>query len=543
MHAFTASMQALRMVLDGVAQTSKTCLPPFAQEALEGAWCRLTPSPNFSLPPLGFSPSVAAAEISNLLEHGRGNDARRLAIHALAGMPSLHQRVQCMELLGTLGFGPLFFVDDIVAPYPDLESTEEVLDVGLPAFENLARCKFNFGPQKTATMACFDAPPARLHVDYYKLLGIEVDAHLTFSKRLDVVCAWGRQLFEEFFHFVESVGLSPAVIALEIPARIEAPVLYGAELLVLAPRAEIRLNTLQASWAKAVIGARAFTDVRGILAVAECGWPLWLGSLMLEKAIVALARMQLMPSNHPARQLVELAATTPCDSWVQRVFLEMRNPQLQANIPAIAHSGICSGAQLEEAMYNREVRKSILRQYRLRVVRPILVSKDQRMYASAATKMLIGLGCHYQNLGVDVDGSWLSGLALSPVSWRHLRIWWLIRVTGCWPSCLYALESPTSSLDMCPQCGAVNVVVSHAWLCPRLPLAVESISPGWTAMLFDKSGPSQDVASKITFVGAGVHEILKRVHWHRGLDATEAERDRVDQWVQDYFYQSDGESD
>ena len=63
----------------------------------------------------------------------------------------------------------------------------------------------------------------------------------------------------------------------------------------------------------------------------------------------------------------------------------------------------------------------------------------------------------------------------------------------------------------------MNVVVSSAWMGPRLPLEAKSISPGWTAMLFDKSGSSQDVASKIIFVGAGVHEILTRVHWHREL--------------------------
>ena len=124
------------------------------------------------------------------------------------------------------------------------------------------------------------------------------------------------------------------------------------ELLTLAPRAEIRLNTMQASWAKAVIGARAVTDVRGIPAVAECGWPIRLGRLLLKNALVALARMQLMANNHPARQLVELAASTTCDSWVQRVLLEMRNPQLQLNSLVIARSGVCSEALLQEAMHN-----------------------------------------------------------------------------------------------------------------------------------------------------------------------------------------------
>ena len=339
-----------------------------------------------------------------------------------------------------------------------------------------------------------------------------MDARVTFSKRLDVVCALARQVFEEFFHFVESVGLSPAVIALEVPARIESAVLYGAELLVLAPRAKARLNALQASGAKAILGSRAFTNVRGILAIAECGWPLRLGSLMLRKATVALARMQLMPHDHPARQLVELAAKTPCNSWVQRVLLEMSNPGPQRHIPPIAKSGICPQAVLEEAMSCRAARKNHLRKYRLQIVRPILESKNQQVYASAAAKMLVGLGCRYQDLGADPHGGWLSGLVVSPVKWRHLRTWWLVRVTGCWPCNLFVPESPSSTLAVCPHCRAVDIVVSHAWFCPKLPVqqgpSSTSASPRWTATLFEKGGSSQDVASKVTFVGACVHDIL-----------------------------------
>ena len=94
---------------------------------------------------------------------------------------------------GFCRFWPPFLVDNkIIAPYPDLDSAKQVLDVGLPLFETLATCKFNSGSQKTATMACFDAARAKFHVDSYKVLGIDMG----FSKRLDIVCALGGHVFE-----------------------------------------------------------------------------------------------------------------------------------------------------------------------------------------------------------------------------------------------------------------------------------------------------------------------------------------------------------
>ena len=540
LHAFTASMQTLRHTLDEVAATSRTCLPSFAQEALEGLWFRQTPTPG---EPLTRSASLqeTAECIWALLQQGQVAEARYFAIHALAAVPSLHDRVLCMELLGTEKIGPLFFVDDVVAPYPDAESVEDVLAFGLPAYEMLAKAQFNYGPQKTATMACCGAPPAKHHVDVYKLLGIEVDAQMTFAKRLDVVCATGRQVFEEFFHLVESLGLSPAAIAVETPVRIEPVVLYGSELLILAPRAEIRLNTLQASWAKSIVGARSFADARGILAVAECGWPMRLGTMMLERAIIAFARIQLMPRGHPARTLLEYAIHTPCDSWAQRVVLEMNNPRLSQPIPQVSAPGVCPDSMLAQASQDQAVRKNVLKKCKLQVVRPALVRLDSKAYALAASKSLVGLGCCFKDLAVDLGGSFLASVITGRVNWRHLRIWWMVRLTGCWPVNLYVPEKPLAKLAACPLCNAADVIVSHAWLCPAVPPGCDEFDPAWTLSLFEKTGTGQAVAARITFVGVFVHAILSRAYWGSAVEPLEDD-DRIEQWMQDFVCQS-GEQD
>ena len=147
----------------------------------------------------------------------------------LPHLQSFRERSCCLEALGLGCLGPLFFVDDVAAPYPDAASVDKVLSQGLGAFAKLARASFNFGPQKTASMACFDAPTAHEHVPVYKLLGVDLDKDLTFKHRLNVVLAMGQSAFEQFFHTAESAGFSVAVEAFEVPRRLEPLVLYGAK--------------------------------------------------------------------------------------------------------------------------------------------------------------------------------------------------------------------------------------------------------------------------------------------------------------------------
>ena len=315
MQAFMSSMNVLREIMDAVALTSKTILPTFAREAMEGSWATPLPTPNRVQ--LLVGPQQVAQVVRGLLQQGDAANARRMAVHCLNNMPCFHERVLCMELLGDACLGPLFFVDDVAAPYPDGDSVEAVLHHGLARFTDVAKATFNFGPQKTATMACFDAPPVSRHTDTYKLLGIEVDNQLTFAKRLDIICAVGKAAFEELFHLAESLGLSIPVEAVEVPRRLEPIVLFGAKVLPLAENAEARLNSLQAHWARAILGTRLRGGISGRLAVAECGWRLRLGTLMMIKAVTFLNKLFLLPSSHPCRQLVTTALSLPCDTWTR----------------------------------------------------------------------------------------------------------------------------------------------------------------------------------------------------------------------------------
>ena len=200
LHSLTASMKILQDIMNQVAAPSKAVLPPLARDALEGTWTALTPPRRPYVHGLTLEPLQAADAISNALQSKGPEEAVLLAGRLFGQMPSFHDKVKCVEALGTESLGPLFFVDDIACPYLDSCSTEKVMDEGLSEYASLAKA------QKTSSMACFDATPCQSHVDMYKLLRVQIDKDLTFDKRLDIILAIGKSSFEELYHLAESLS-------------------------------------------------------------------------------------------------------------------------------------------------------------------------------------------------------------------------------------------------------------------------------------------------------------------------------------------------
>ena len=233
-------------------------------------------------------------------------------------MESFHDRAFCMEFLGADSVGQLFYVDDVSAPYPDTQCVAAVLNEGLGKYARLAKAAFNFGPSKTATMECFDAPSAEGHVPVHKLFGIETDPLFSFGKRLDKVCVLGRTAFEEFFHMAD-------------PRRVEPAVLYVAKLLALAPGPETGLNQLQAAWARTILGARNdLCNVSSRLSVRKLGRPLRLGTTMILKTFLFFNKILLLPDLHPVKTLLQLALPLPCECWASRARALMNDTRPRA---------------------------------------------------------------------------------------------------------------------------------------------------------------------------------------------------------------------
>ena len=525
MHAFMSSMHVLRQVMDAVAATSRALLPDFARAAMEGCWTRFIPAPPPEAPSCSVDPMQCATTIKQFLDRGEVGTARSLAVHALDNMESFHDRVLCMEVLGVESVGPLFFVDDVSAPYPDAQSVEAVLNEGLGKYARLAKAAFNFGPSKTATMACFDAPPAEGHVPVYKLLGIEIDPWLSFSKRLDKVCVLGRTAFEEFFHMAESTGLSIPVEALEVPRRVEPAVLYGAELLALAPGAETRLNELQAAWARTILGAR--NDLRNVsarLSVRELGWPLRLGTAMILKTILFFNKILLLPDLHPVKTLLKLALQLPCESWASRARALMNDPRLASPILTIFEWG-----EIPVAAQDAAVRKNALRRYKVGVVLPLLTALDREAYLQASTKQLPGLDCRFNQLD-DTQERFIHQLLSigHKTSWRNIRLWWLIRITGKWPVPLFATGNCVTTLPCCSRCGLEEIALNHV-------LGQTCCDPAETSemqSIFSARQTADELFDSICFVGHRVGQQLRAAYWE-GRGSASLHEGRLETWARD----------
>ena len=206
MDTFIAGMHALKIIMESVCPTSCTFLPPFAREALDGTWWQLSGSSIQNL--LNLSPTNIVDSVRLCLQLGWYEQARALACSSLLHLPAFHDTVRCMEALGELALGPLFFVDDIVAIYPDADSVNLMTQGGLQLFTELTKAEFNFGPGKIATMACFKAPPAEFNVESYNFLGIEKTPNFNMDYRLNIICAKGCACFDKFYHLAETSGFS-----------------------------------------------------------------------------------------------------------------------------------------------------------------------------------------------------------------------------------------------------------------------------------------------------------------------------------------------
>ena len=300
------------------------------------------------------------------------------------------------------------------------------------------------------------------------------------------------------------------MIAAQVTSRIESVVMFGAALLILAPDAETALNRLQQDWVLALLGCTRSSQVRGALAVVQCGWCTRLGSRMLESAITMLARIRVLPADHPAAKLCIQALATPAVTWVSQVKQLMRRlPGDQ--IPDITAVSSFSNDCLSEARKCPVLRKQVVRRYRLEFVHPVIVEYDRIAFQSEASYNFDSFGWCFKDVQ-SCPGPFPGDLFAedaAPVLLRWFRLWAVVRISGKWP--LHVLGAPAAvpSLDYCHECGTPDIGVDHP-LC-ACPAATADISAGgatpsegeqnFLLALFDDVPQWGEMSQHIRFVG------------------------------------------
>ena len=389
-------------------------------------------------------------------------------LEAAQAVSNAWQRRQSMELLGSHHLGPPLFVDDVVASFASDEEVTRAVDAGLGEFASLVKACFNMGPTKTAIMACLDAnAPSRRQVacENYKLLGIQIDRDLSFRDRLGYLLRVGRALFSKLFLLLKHTGFSPPVLAAAVTERIEPVVLYGAEILPLIPDSYKQLHALQADWARAILTnqtGRATHGLRGALAVAQVGWLQRLSTKALSKTAMYMAKVSLLPVAHPVVRMLMVAKNMPDGTWWHAAKTTLANHGFVC--PSLIESEIAPPEILEVARHDKAARRNVLCKYKLTVVQPRALARDDREFDMAAQKDLLGFQLAVQHVFPNrVCLAWEGADAhLAASDWECLRWWAVVRMTACWPCQMCGGTSSVDLLDECPLCGEVHVQVDVA---------------------------------------------------------------------------------
>ena len=448
-------------------------------------------------------------------------EARRLAIHLLSRVQNRQQRAQCVEMMGSLALGPLLFVDDVVTPFATDRDVQHAVVHGLGAYSRFANAQFNMGPTKTAVLSCMDSPQTSLDAlacESYKLLGVTIDSQLSFAKRAKQTVQIGKALFEELSLLMREMGLPPPVHAAAVIERVEPVVLYASELFALTPEVLPKLDALQGDWAKTILAGKAGSSLRGSLAVALFGWPLRLSSKALLRIFSVIAKIQLLPREHPTAVMLAIAKSLPAGTWWHAVELlrhQLASASATGSLPHIEDAGLCPAEMLERARWDNAVRKNLLKLYKTNTLMPIMKARDDTDFQKAASKFLVGLGLDFFALGCQRRlCNWAHLLpVLRSSEWKLAKVWAFARLTGTWPLSLLSESQPLEKLECCPFCNQGDVLIRHA-LCECSGTAALFVQTGLALhgtrrvdgdlllqMLFHSTADSHIDAARIRYVG------------------------------------------
>ena len=184
---------------------------------------------------------------------------------------------------------------------------------------------------------------------------------------------------------------------------------------------------------------------------------------------MTLARIQLLPANHPLAVMISERQLLTAHTWWEQARDWLSSLQLPGELPSIFNCGIFSKLQLLEASRDSTLRKNLLKQYRHSILRPLLLKFEASRYFQAATKPLEGLQHSPLDLNI-IHMNWrtlLKGAFLQrSATWLEVRCWSLARITGRWPLPLFGTSSFPVNISC--KCGHQEASVWHALCqCPR----------------------------------------------------------------------------
>ena len=295
-------------------------------------------------------------------------------------------------------------------------------------------------------------------VSNYPYLGVWMDREVDFTYHATIALGRGAESFNDMYGCAESLGFPIPLLTAATETRVVSKAMYGIEFCIGISSMESRLNRLQTNWAKRALGISKSRAGKHALLITECGWSCRLGTLMLENAIMLKARIMVLPRQHPARQIFEVARGSPLETWVSQVKQAQSRNDFDRAIPDIEE--IFGSSEIEAASGCKQKRKQITRTYRQHHVRPILACYDRQAYVKAAETLQPWPYGDWQTAYGSMDAE-LMRIDGGGNGWHSFRAWAVVRVTGKWPFALYCDDQECASVTTCPLCGAESATIMH----------------------------------------------------------------------------------
>ena len=359
----------------------------------------------------------------------------------------VHERADqlaIIEMLGEVRLGMLLYIDDNTTPCASVQMLREVVhpdyDFAFRRVSIATESKFNYSKGKPCAMPVFDAPvPAPSDVgceivQSHSLLGVNLDRKLTFAPLLAGLTARGRILFDDYLQVCVSLGLHLPIAALQVPMRVEPVVLFAAPLAIVAENSVRELNKLQRYWACRLLTSCRFARIPDGCLLYQCGWPLRLSSHVIEIALVARARAELLPPTHPTRLVLSYAMANVAPSWPQKLETLLRQYHLQS-ILTVTACGLFPDTAIAQAERSNEDRKTVLRRYKWENIRPKLLEHDRVFFQEQLSKSIDAFGVPFRQLCPQPFRfqTGMLELTYSDVTWLHFRVWAIVPMTGKLP--------------------------------------------------------------------------------------------------------------
>jgi len=385
-------------------------------------------------------------------------------ITKLSSIRSLSDRFAVADLCDPFPIQLVQYVDDDISPSSSWDQSGEVWQAR-EEYSLEHGPKYNLGKAKSCAMpvGC-DEMELRRQLLYlrqpvpisheYTYMGIFFVSSLSMVPHFNRALAKWLSAGQKHVATGDLKKISFIVLCETVPVYVESVALFGIALCIGVPSFELRLNRVQTTWARYLLGIPG--ELIGAMAalMVACGWTRRLGTRCIGEAIMLEARLVLQAPDGVLHHVLQNARSTNLTSWISKVA---RIRLSLGDIPCI--SGWLSASDLQKCYGDIEYRYKRLQSFRRQILLPALDIYDLQAYQLAASKSTWPFA-YFQGQPMRFDHDILLADWPSLDTFQY-KVWTIAKSTGRLPLSSFGFPHAVLEMDTCPLCGYPGAGLAH----------------------------------------------------------------------------------